>query len=174
MHQSFEPPPGHGGDIHSVWVWKPVKFLNTEAKILSEVPAPWYSAVHTKVPCVESAVTAFLKSSHQTLSISKRRQRGSLRKQPPRINVAASYTNILSNVQITKRWESATTDESNVNPPRWMLVKRAFTSPPRETQAFPPPYPGWVGGVSNDWCITRSIYNNKRKKYCGCCISREF
>ena len=36
MHQPFEPPtpphPGHGGDIHSVWVWKPVKFPDTGQK----------------------------------------------------------------------------------------------------------------------------------------------
>ena len=56
-------------------LWQPVKFSDTGAKILSEVPAPWYSAVQTKVPCVESAVRVFLKSSHQTLkSISKRRK----------------------------------------------------------------------------------------------------
>ena len=76
-HLNPTPPhPGHGGNIHSEWVRKPVKFPDTEAKILSEVPAPWYSAVQTKVSCVESAVTAFLISSHQTLkSISKRRKR---------------------------------------------------------------------------------------------------
>ena len=62
MHQSFEP--------HT-----PLP-LHTGAKILSEVPALWYSAGQTKVPRVESAVTAFLKSSHQTLkSVSKRRKR---------------------------------------------------------------------------------------------------
>ena len=31
---------------------------DNRAKILSEVPAPWYSAVRTKVPCIESVVTA--------------------------------------------------------------------------------------------------------------------
>ena len=75
MYQSFDPPPPPPPHIHSVRVWKPVKFPDTRAKILSEVPASWYSAVQTKVPCVELAVTAFLKSSHQTLkSISKRRK----------------------------------------------------------------------------------------------------
>ena len=39
MHQSFEPPsPGHGGDIHSVWVWKPVKFLDTGGKYWVKSP----------------------------------------------------------------------------------------------------------------------------------------
>ena len=51
--------------LSSVWLWKPVKFPDTGAKILSEVPAPWYSTVQTKVPSVESAVTAFLKYFHQ-------------------------------------------------------------------------------------------------------------
>ena len=76
MHQSFESPspiPGMAGiftqcECESQW--------DTRAKIPSEVPAPQYSAVQTKVPCVESAVTAFLKSPHQTLkSISKIRKR---------------------------------------------------------------------------------------------------
>ena len=46
-----------------------------------EVPTPEYSAVQSKVPCVELAVTAFLKSPHQTLkSISKRKRSRKLRK----------------------------------------------------------------------------------------------
>ena len=70
MHQPFETPalPTLGMVGTLVWVWKSVKFPDTGAKILSEVPANWYSAEQTKVPCVESAVTAFLKSSHHTLS----------------------------------------------------------------------------------------------------------
>ena len=45
------PHPGHCWDVHSVWVWKPVKFPDTGAKVLSEVHIPGYSAVQTKVPC---------------------------------------------------------------------------------------------------------------------------
>ena len=60
-------PPQTCGDILSVWVWKPVKFPDTGVKIQSEAPTPGYSAVQTKVPCVELAVTAFLKSSQQIL-----------------------------------------------------------------------------------------------------------
>ena len=47
--------------------FNPVKFPATGAKILSEIPSSRYSAVQSKVPCVESAVTAFLESSHETL-----------------------------------------------------------------------------------------------------------
>ena len=102
MHQSFEtsspphPTPGKVGGVHSVWVWKPVKFPDTGEKILSEVSAPWYSAVQTKVPCVESAVTAFLKSSHQTLKAFLKKKTWPL----------------MSNVQITKQRKNATTDKS--------------------------------------------------------------
>ena len=55
--------PGYGEGWFTQWVWKPVKFPDTGAKMLSEVPALGYSAVQTV--CVESAVTAFL-SPHQT------------------------------------------------------------------------------------------------------------
>ena len=82
-HHHYHHNPGHGEDIHSLWLWKPLKFPAPGAKILSEVPAPWYSAAQTKVPCVESAVTAFLKSPRQTLkSICKgRKRKHELRKQ---------------------------------------------------------------------------------------------
>ena len=53
-------------ELSLVWLWKPVKFPDTAgAKILNEVPAPWYSTVQTKLPFVESAVTAFLKYFHR-------------------------------------------------------------------------------------------------------------
>ena len=58
---------------------KPVKFPDTGTKILSEVPTPGYSAITSQsLVCIESAVTAFLKSPHHTLkSISiKWRQHG--------------------------------------------------------------------------------------------------
>ena len=97
------------GDIHSTLVWKPVKFLDTRAKILSEVPVPWYSAVQTKVPCAESAVTAFFKSPRQTLkSISTNTA-----------VLAVSYTNNLFQMfKLPIKWrENATTDKLTVNPP---------------------------------------------------------
>ena len=52
MHQSFEPPtPPWAWQGHSLSVSvKAVKFSDTRAKILSEVPTPWYSAEQAKVP----------------------------------------------------------------------------------------------------------------------------
>ena len=75
--QSFETPtPGVVGVGAGTFTWCECESQWSSPKILSDVPVPGYSAVQTKVPCVESAVTAFLKSSHQTLkSISKRRKR---------------------------------------------------------------------------------------------------
>ena len=70
MHQSFAPQPPSNSPGEWWGHSRSVKFPDTGAKILSEVPAPWYSVVQTKDPCVE------FKSSHQTLrSISKRRKR---------------------------------------------------------------------------------------------------
>ena len=70
MHQSFETPtspphPGHGGEFTQFECESQWSSQTKGQKYY--VPAPWYSAVQTKAPCVESAVTAFLKSSHQTL-----------------------------------------------------------------------------------------------------------
>ena len=68
---------------------------------------PWYSAVQTTVPCVESAVTDFLKSPPQTLkSISKRRKH---ERELPKY--------FMSNIQITECRKNATTDKLNVNTP---------------------------------------------------------
>ena len=134
-------------------------------------PDPGYSAVQTKVPCIELAVTAFLKSSQQILVKEEK--------------VNASYAKIfMSNVQITKWRKNATTDKLNVNSlliceeisliSRWFKVVRSltpledfepsknqttkklkwvFTPPPRETQAgeyevIIPAFlscPGWGG-----------------------------
>ena len=82
--------PRHGGDIHSVWVWKPVKFPDTGAKILSEVPVPGYPAVQTKEPCVESAVIARL----SYINPLDRPSRACLRRENV-TPVAASYANNL-------------------------------------------------------------------------------
>ena len=151
MHQSFELHPhphphphlhpGHGRDIHSVWVWKPMKILVTGAKILSEVPAPWYSVVQTKVPCVEPAVTAFLKSCHQILkSISKRR------------NVNASYINNLC--QMFKLLSGMKSDHCD-----WQIKSEPPSQPWRSLPDFQmarsrllPPSPGWL------WAVWKSVY----------------
>ena len=111
--------------------------------------------------CVESAVTAFLKSPRQTLkSISKQREHGrELRKY------------FMSNVQITKQRENTTADKSNVTP----LIPQAVGQ--RSESEHSPSLPGKAGeyevivpasphpspyaqglqggeaGVSNDWCI---------------------
>ena len=173
MHQSFETPlPGPGGEIHSVWVWKPVKFPDTGAKILRKVHAPWYSAVQTKVPSVESAVTAFLKSSQQTLkSISKEE------------NVNTSYANNLCQMfklpkmaQKCEHWQIFKCESpliceevSLIQMARSRLLtpsgqttlsrlkvrlqrSESECSQAGEYEVIIPP--GWGAGVSNDWCTS--------------------
>ena len=101
--------------------------------------------VQNKVPCVKSAVTAFLKSSHQTLkSFSKRRK-----------CERKLCEWFMSNVQITKWRKNATTDKLNVNlsliPEEVSLIFRWL----EVIHSLSPPLPRMI---SNDWCEVSLIF----------------